>query len=204
MALQFIDLGRTADLLRLPSGVALTIRYAGPADAEALQDYFRALSPRSRYNRLMGPAPELPQGLLVRFVQTGDAGAYSLLATMANDAGESVIGEARYAFEPDTGSIEFGVSVADRWHGQGIGRLLIDNVTCRGAAHGALRLFGDTLRDNHAMIALARNTGFGFAPTPGDWKQVRFEKAIGLAPYKNPCASWRLAVANSEFLDPRA
>jgi GNAT superfamily N-acetyltransferase len=204
MALDLSDLGRYDDSVLLRSGMSLTIRYAGPDDAEALQDYFRALSPRARYNRLMGPAPELPHGLLDRFVHTGEAGAYSLLATLANDTGESVIGEVRYAFDPETAGIEFGLSVADRWQVQGIGRALIGNVTCRGAAHGALRLFGDTLRDNHAMIALARNTGFAFAPTPGDWKQVRFEKAIGMAPFKYPCASWRLATARSEFLDPRA
>jgi GNAT superfamily N-acetyltransferase len=193
MALDLVDLGRSDDLVLLQSGVSLTIRYAGPDDAEALQNYFRALSPRSRYNRLMGPAPELPHGLLDRFVHTGEAGAYSLLATLAADAGESVIGEVRYAYEPDDGSVEFGLSVADRWQGQGIGRALIGNVACRAAAHGALRLFGDTLRDNHAMIALARSTAFAFVPTPGDWKQVRFEKPIGMAPYRNPCASWRLA-----------
>jgi GNAT superfamily N-acetyltransferase len=192
MALDLIDLGRTDDLVLLQSGVSLTIRYAGPDDAEALQNYFRALSPRSRYNRLMGPAPELPHGLLDRFVHTGEAGAYSLLAALAGVAGESVIGEVRYAYDPDANSVEFGLSVADRWQGQGIGRALIGNVGCRGAAHGALRLFGDTLRDNHAMIALARTTGFAFVPTPGDWKQVRFEKPIGLAPYQNPCASWRM------------
>jgi RimJ/RimL family protein N-acetyltransferase len=204
MALDLSDLGRYDDIVLLRSGMSLTIRYAEPDDAEALQNYFRGLSPRARYNRLMGPAPELPQGLLGRFVHTGEAGGYTLLATLVGDAGESVIGEARYAFEPDTGNAEFGLSVADPWQGQGIGRALIGNVTCRGAAHGAVRLFGDTLRDNHAMIALARNTGFAFAPTPGDWKQVRFEKAIGMAPFNNPCASWRLAAIGSERLDQRA
>jgi GNAT superfamily N-acetyltransferase len=193
MALDLTDLGRHDDVVLLRGGVSLIVRHAAPDDAEALQNYFRALSPRSRYNRLMGPAPELPRGLLDRFVHAGEAGAYSLLATMAGDADEIVIGEVRYAFEPDSGSVEFGLSVADRWQGRGIGRALIGNVACRGAAHGAVRLFGDTLRDNHAMIALARNTGFAFAPTPGDWKQMRFEKPIALAPHESPCAGWRIA-----------
>jgi len=189
------DLGRYDDVALLRSGEALIIRYAGTDDAEAMKAYFRALSPRSRYNRLMGPAPELPHGLLDRFVHAGEGGAYSLLATLTNDAGEIVIAELRYAFEAGTGtgSVEFGLSVNDRWQGRGVGRALIGNVACRAAALGALRLFGDTLRDNHAMIGLARATGFAFAPTPGDWKQVRFEKAIALAPYETPCAQWRIA-----------
>jgi hypothetical protein len=30
-------------------------------------------------------------------------------------------------------------------------------------------------------------------PTPNDWKLVRFEKTIDIAPADIPCASWRLA-----------
>jgi hypothetical protein len=61
-------------------------------------------------------------------------------------------------------------------------------------AFGAKRLFGDTLRSNDVMIALARKSGFAFTLSPGDWKLVRFEKHIDLAPQEIPCASWRLAV----------
>jgi hypothetical protein len=43
------------------------------------------------------------------------------------------------------------------------------------------------------MIALARKSGFGFAPNPDDWKLVRFEKRINTASHDIPCASWRLA-----------
>jgi hypothetical protein len=43
------------------------------------------------------------------------------------------------------------------------------------------------------MIGLARKSGFAFTNSPGDWKLVRFEKHIALAPQEIPCASWRLA-----------
>jgi hypothetical protein len=72
---------------------------------------------------------------------------------------------------------------------------LLGNLECRAAALGAERLFGDTLRSNDAMIGLARKSGFVFAPSPGDWKLVRFEKHIDTAPQDIPCASWRLAAA---------
>jgi len=58
---------------------------------------------------------------------------------------------------------------------------------------GAIRLFGDTLRSNDAMLGLARKSGFAFTHSPGDWKLVRFEKHIEVAPQEIPCASWRLA-----------
>ena len=43
------------------------------------------------------------------------------------------------------------------------------------------------------MMALARKAGYLFKQSPGDWKLVRFEKAIDVAPKDIPCASWRLA-----------
>jgi GNAT superfamily N-acetyltransferase len=106
---------------------------------------------------------------------------------------DSIVGEARYAFNVDTASFEFGLSVDDRHQGQGIGAALLSNLECRAAAFGAEHIFGDTLRSNEAMIGLARKAGYAFVPTPGDWKLVRFEKHIDVAPMDIPCASWRLA-----------
>lgn len=179
------------DALRLPGGQVLTVRFAMPSDAAALQAYFRGLSARSRYNRLMGAALELPQHQLDKFVHAGEDGSYSLLVTLADYGGEAIVAEARYAFEPQTGHVEFGLSVDDRWHRRGIGTALIGNLQGRAAAFGALRLFGDTLRSNEAMIALARKTGCAAGRTPGDWKQVRFEKLIVPAPLQGCCAGFR-------------
>jgi hypothetical protein len=46
------------------------------------------------------------------------------------------------------------------------------------------------------MLGLARKSGFAFASTPNDWKLVRFEKHINVAPQDIPCASWRVAAAS--------
>ena len=44
--------------------------------------------------------------------------------------------------------------------------------------------------------AEARRGAGTFTRVPGDWKLVRFEKLIDLAPQDIPCASWRLAAAS--------
>ena len=85
---------------------------------------------------------------------------------MMVDGFETIVGEARYAFNADTASIEFGLSIDDRWQGQGIGKALLKNLECRAASFGAERLFGDTLRSNDAMISLARKSGYAFAAQP--------------------------------------
>src|SRR6266404_2049404 len=192
-ALRFDDLRQYSDVLRSRSGSPVTVRFAEPRDAEELQKYFRSLSTRSRYNRFLGAMSELSRIELDHFVHAGEANRFSVVATMDIDGFETIVGEARYGFDTNTGSLEFGLSIDDRWQGHGIGSSLLKNLECRAAAFGAERLFGDTLRSNDVMIGLARKSGFAFTNTPGDWKLVRFEKHIALAPQEIPCASWRLA-----------
>jgi GNAT superfamily N-acetyltransferase len=198
IALRLNDLRQHSDILRLRSGEPLTVRFVEPRDAEALQGYFRSLSVRSRYNRFLGAMSELPQMLLNNFVHVGEGDRFSVIATMAIDGIETIVGEARYAFDADTDSFEFGLSIDDRWQGQGIGSTLLENLQCRAAAFGAKRMFGDTLRSNDLMIGLARKSGFAFTNSPGDWKLVRFEKHIDVAPKDIPCASWRIAASSRQ------
>lgn len=191
-ALCLDDLRQHTDILRLRNGKALAVRFVEPDDAEALQGYFRSLSVRSRYNRFLGAMSELPQAELDRFVHVGERDRFSVIAVMTIDGVATIVGEARYGVDADTASIEFGVSVDDRWQGHGIGSALLRNLECRAAAFGAKRVFGDTLRSNDVMIGLARKSGFTFMRHPDDWRLVRFEKHIDATPQEIPCASWRL------------
>jgi len=194
-ALRFDDLHQHTDVLRSRHGEAVTVRFVEPRDAEKIQGYFRGLSTRSRYNRFFGAISQLPPTLLDRFIHVGEADQFSVVATMQVDGFDTIVGEARYAFDFETGSFEFGLSIDDRWQGHGIGAALLKNLECRAAAFGATKLFGDTLRSNEAMLALARKSGYAFGNSPGDWKLVRFAKQIHVAPHEIPCASWRLAKA---------
>jgi RimJ/RimL family protein N-acetyltransferase len=196
--LRFDELKQYSDELRTRSGEPVKLRFVEPRDAEELQSYFRSLSTRSRYNRFLGAMRELPKSLLEHFIHVGEAEQFSVIATMVIDGFETIVGEARYAFHAENSSIEFGLSIDDRWQGHGIGKALLRNLECRAASFGAQRLFGDTLRSNDAMISLARKAGYAFTTSPGDWKLVRFEKQIHVEPQDIPCASWRLAAASRQ------
>ena len=198
------DLRQYSDVLRTRHGEVGTARFVEPRDAEALQNYFRSLTANSRYKRFLGAASELPPSLLGDFIHVGEADRFSVIATMPVDGRETIVGEARYAFDRDTASIEFGLSVGDRWQGRGIGKALLKNIECRAASLGASRLFGDTLRSNEAMIGLASKAGYAFAHTPGDWKLTRFQKEIPLEPQEIPCASRRPAAVSPGALSSLA
>src|SRR6267154_3928584 len=184
--MRFDDLRQYSDLLRARTGEAVTVRFVEPRDAEELQNYFRSLSTRSRYNRFLGAMSELPQVLLDRFTRVGPDSGFTVIATMPIEGFETIVGEARYAFHAESESFEFGLSIDDRWQGHGIGAALLKNLECRAAAFGAARLFGDTLRSNDAMMGLARKSGYSFTNNPDDWKLVRFEKQIVIAPKDVP------------------
>jgi RimJ/RimL family protein N-acetyltransferase len=196
--LRFDNLDQYSDVLRSRSGEPITVRFVEPRDAEELQNYFRSLSTRSRYNRFLGAMSELPASVLDHFTHVGMDDGFTVVATMRIDGFETVVGEARYAFHVENDSLEFGLSIDDRWQGHGIGAAVLKNLECRSAALRAIRMFGDTLRSNEAMIRLARKSGFAFTNNPDDWKLVRFEKHIDVAPKDIPCASWRIAAASRQ------
>ena len=198
----FDDFKQYSDTLRSRSGDAVKVRFVEPRDAEPLQNYVRSLSTRSRYNRFLGAISELPQTLLQRFIDIGEAEQFSVVATMMFDGFETIVGEARYAFHAENSSIEFGLSIDDRWQGHGIGKALLKNLECRAASFGAEHVFADTLRSNEQMIALARKAGYAFKASPGDWKLVRFEKRIDAGPRDIPCASWKLAAISRQSAIP--
>ena len=187
------DLGQYSDVISTRDGETVNVRFVEPRDAEAVQNYFRSLTAASRYRRFLGAARELPPSLLEDFIHVGEADRFSVIATIRSDGRETIVGEARYAFDSDVASVELGMSIDDRWQGGGLGKALLKNIECRAGSLGAIRLFGDTLRSNDAMIGLARKAGYTFVHTPGDWKLTRFQKNIPVGPQEIPCASWRLA-----------
>jgi len=202
--LRLEDLRQYSDTLRTRQGEAVTVRFVEPRDTEELQHYFRSLSTRSRYNRFFGAISELPKGLLHDFLEIGERERFTVVATMMVDGFETIVAEMRYALHPETATVEFGLSVDDRWHGHGIATALLKNLECRAAALGAERIFGETLRSNETMISLARKSGFAFVNHPDDWKLVRFDKEIAVAPKDIPCASWRLAALSRQADSPSA
>lgn len=198
------DLKQYSDTLRTRQGEAFDVRFVESRDTEELQHYFRSLSTRSRYNRFFGALSELPKALLHEFLQVGERERFTVVATKLVDGFETIVAEARYAFHAETSTLEFGLSVDDRWQGHGIATALLKNLECRAAALGAEHIFGDTLRSNQTMISLARKSGFAFVNHPDDWKLVRFDKDIHVAPKDIPCASWRLAALSRQADRPSA
>lgn len=158
----------------------MTLRPIGPRDAGVLQAYVRGLSPDSRYHRFLGALRELPPAELDRVIHLDRKYELALLAEAHVDGAPFVIGEARYALAADRFECEFALSVADGWRGKGLGRLLVADIEHRATSLGARHLFGDVLRSNKPMKALARKSGFLMADVPHDARLVHIVKSLAL------------------------
>ena len=177
--------------------IRLVLRPVRPSDAEALQRYVRGLSPESRYNRFLGGLSELPAPELARALAANGRDTLTLLLTATAGTEETAVGEARVALSCAERAGEFSVSIADEWHGLGVGSALIEEIERKAAADGIEWLFGDVLRTNMGMLALARGRGFrvaaGIEP-----RLVRIEKRLDDAAPDLPCRRWAEAARDAE------
>ena len=163
------------DIVRLRTGKSVVIRLLEPDDREALQAYFEGC--RRLRGAIGSPAPATARRIgssICCFVPTRQ----SLRCGCCHDGEwrQTIVAEACYAFDRATGGLEFGVSVHDDHRGCNIGSALLSNLERLAAAFGAHHIFGDTLRTNNEMQALARKAGFSFVNTPGNWCERRMVK----------------------------
>jgi acetyltransferase len=140
------------------------LRPIRPGEGEGLQTYFRRLSPAARYYRLFGGASELPASELARALAADGVDTLTLLLAYRAADRETIVGEARVAFSGVAREGEFAISMAEGWRRMGLGSALIAGIENLARQSGAAWLFGDVLRDNAAMIALACSQGFRLEP----------------------------------------
>lgn len=172
------DSSNQLEAFRSKSGKMVNIRVVEPRDREELQRYVRSLSAPARYSRFLGGLSELPTSELNRFVRIENDSECTVVATTVIDSVETIVAEARYAFQLDTLCFEFGFSISDSSRRQGIGKALLNYLERLAASFGAVRMFGDTLRSNETIVGLANGYGYRPSRSPGDWKLVRYEKAL--------------------------
>ena len=80
---------------------------------------------QSRHSRFLGAMSELSASELEHFIHVGENDRFSVIAVMMIEGRETIVGEARYGFDSAAASFEFGISIDDRWQGQGIGSALL-------------------------------------------------------------------------------
>ncbi|HKX94942.1 MAG TPA: GNAT family N-acetyltransferase [Methylibium sp.] len=167
------------DRWTLGDGRRVTVRPVLPQDAELEQRLVRGLSARSRYARFMSPIRELSPQWLERLTRIDYACHVALVAENFDDNGTArAVGEARYVVEAGGTAAEFAVLTADDWRRAGLAAGMLGMLIGHARRAGLQRLYGDVLRDNDAMLALARRLGFHSGGHPEDARLSRVRLAL--------------------------
>jgi acetyltransferase len=146
----------------------LVIRPLAPQDAGRVQEFVRALSPRSRRERYFSPIRELTPRQLERTMRPQEAGDLSLAAF----DGAALVALAECARG------EVAVVVADAWQGAGVGRELMQRLLEHARRTSLPMLHGLVRGGNRAMLRLAASLGFRAArDADPDLVQVELELA---------------------------
>jgi acetyltransferase len=161
---------------------AVRIRRVQAHDDALIDEFVRNLSPASRQRRFHAGVREVPPQWLQRMTHPDACRELALVALAGQDGREVCVAEARYVVSDDiVEGREFALGVADAWQGRGIGKTLLLRLGSHAARHGVERLIGDVLRDNLAMIELARGLGYAVRSHPADARLVRVERSFGAA-----------------------
>lgn len=151
----------------------LTLRQLRESDAQRLTDFVKDLSVSARYFRFgQGDYdPALDEAL--RACRLDQEQGLHLIVVTPKDAGETVVGSARYVIQPDRSSCEFVVVVADKWNHHGIGHQLMNALLGGARGQGLRRMYGRVLASNLDMLQFVKACGFEIADSPeGDWLKI--------------------------------
>ena len=163
----------------LPSGERVVLRAVEPADALLVVEFVAGLSPTTRYRRAFTPFRSLPPEVIRRLVEVDFERDMALIAVQRGaDGREAMMGASRYVRDLEGDGAEFALTVADRWHRQGLGSRLMQALIEEARARGVDCLHGLVLRSNRPMVALARRLGFKVSAVRGDATTVEAVKEI--------------------------
>ena len=152
---------------RTCDGIGYLVRPITPADLEKERDFIRRMSPESRYYRFQHSMVEPSPRALRDLVCVDGRRSMALVATI-DQAGERIIGVARYAADASGKACEFAVAVADDWQCRGIGTTLMPLLFEYAKQQGFEVIYGIILADNQRMIELAEWQGLTVdPPAPG-------------------------------------
>jgi GNAT superfamily N-acetyltransferase len=170
MAERFID-GDFEREVTLGEGSRIVLRLLRPSDRELLVAGMARLSSESRYRRFLSATTTLTPEALTYLTHTDNE---NHLAVVAIHHGEGV-GVARFVRTAEgASSAEAAVTVEDRFHGRGIGRLLLAALTLAASERGVTHFQADILESNGPMLALLQQIGATRSPS-GEAGVVRVE-----------------------------
>ena len=140
----------------LRDGSTVHVRPVRATDALAVRAFFEHLSPKSITLRFFSSFPDLDRA--VRWATEVDQHRYGLVATGADDRVVAHAGWERDPDQPERAEIAF--AIADATQHNGLGTILLGQLTEAADQAGVAVLSAEVLPQNHRMLHVFRDSGF--------------------------------------------
>jgi GNAT superfamily N-acetyltransferase len=159
---------------KLSDGSTIHVRPIDRGDVERERAFVDGLSPESKHYRFLGGVGHLSESQLMRFCDIDLKHEMAFVALVQDKAGDVQVGVARYVADPENDQAEFAITVADKFAGKGLDKLLLDHLIKYARNFGVTRLYSVELAANAGIRKLMRQSGFRSARDPEDATQVTY------------------------------
>jgi acetyltransferase len=158
----------------LPDGRRLLLRPIRPEDEPSLRRAFTKLTPEEVRLRFFGPMSALDHATAARLTQIDYEREMALVLTDPGCAGVTdIYGVVRLIADADNERAEFAIIVGKPITGLGLGKLMMRRILDYARQRGIREVFGEVLRENRAMLGLAKSLGFEQKRQPDEPGTVR-------------------------------
>jgi acetyltransferase len=142
-------------------GRSVVMRPIRPEDEALHREFLEAADPEDLRMRFFEAPHRLSHDELARMTQIDYEREMAFVVVDPQaPGGPRTLGVARLVRDPDNVEAEFAVMVRSELKGQGLGRVLMQALLDYAAARGTQQIVGHVLRENRAMLALAKSLGF--------------------------------------------
>jgi acetyltransferase len=139
----------------------MLLRPIRPDDGERHLAFLQKLDPEDIRMRVFSSRREIARSELARLTQIDYEREMAFIATVPGADGQpETIGTVRAVTDADNERAEFGIIVRSDLKGRGLGALLLKKMIRYCRDRGTAALVGDVLRENAAMLKVARALGF--------------------------------------------
>jgi len=148
--------------ITLADGERLRLRPIRPEDETPLVAMVTRCSPQDVRLRFLGQLKVFPHDMAARLSQIDYDREMALVATEPGAAYGTapILGVVRLIGDPEKDKAEFAVLVRSDMKGRGLGYRLMIEIIAHAKRAGYNQLYGDVLRENTTMLAMASELGF--------------------------------------------
>ncbi len=153
---------RELERIETIAGLKSLLRPVKPEDAPMFEALAARLTPGDLRMRFFSARTMVPDVELARLTQLDYDREMALV--LVDTTGGDILGVVRLATDPDNIQGEFAILVRSDLKRRGIGTLLLTRIVDYARARGVATVFADVLRENEAMLSLAKTFGFRILP----------------------------------------